>query len=125
MRLKTAFGVAIVAAILSGCYNQPAPATNKTKFKTINVSGIVTKVSFTQSGYCYELMLKQGRSVPLCKAKQHYSIGDTITYSRDKNGVVKTSLIKQASTTKAPILRKPKPKKSKISPPKNETISFD
>lgn len=118
------FGVAL-GALLSGCFSQPAPATKSVKTKTINVSGVVAKVSFTQSGYCYELALKQGRSVPLCGARHHYGVGDTIAYSRDIKGIVKTSLIKQAPATKTPLLRKGKPQKSKISTPKNETISFD
>lgn len=125
MRFKVRLlGVALIA-FLAGCYNQPAPPTKIIKFKSINVSGTVTKVSFNENGYCYELALPKGSSVPLCKAKHHYNKGDVISYSQDANGIVKTKLLKQAQNKKSPILRKAQPKKSKISTPKNEIISFD
>lgn len=121
--LKILFNT-FVAVVLCGCYS--SPTTPKiTKIAPLNLNGKVFKVSFAEDGYCYELLVPKGRTIPLCKAKDHYQVGDTIAYTRDHKGNVKTRPISQAISTKTPIMRASRPKKSKISTPKNETISFD
>lgn len=114
---------ALLALLLASCASKDS--TQKRVIKTIDISGKISSVLFKDGGYCYTLIVPNGHTIPLCSAKEHYIIGDTISYKKDRQGIISTKLIKPAASKPEPIKKGTKPKNSKISIPKNQTISFD
>lgn len=108
---------------LTSCANKNS--TQKKIIKTINISGDVSSVLFENNKYCYTLKVPKGTTIPLCGAKEHYIVGDTISYKKDEQGQVSTKLIKHSKSRSKPVKKATKPKSSQISLPKNQNISFD